>query len=207
MSWTTQSFAYGATLQSAAMTALQDDFTAFATALSGAPIILPVALDPSCGFPIASGTTVYTTSGTVADFTGIPSWAKRIYISISAVSLSTSGPGKYLALQLGNSGGIETTGYAGSMYVSGGGTFNHSTYFYIANILGASGGYWNGMVCLALLDSSTNTWAVMSHVAVAGPTSNIGGGTKATSAPLDRVRITTADGSTFDAGAINIIYD
>ena len=50
-----------------------------------------------------------TTSGTAIDFTGIPSWAKQITIAFDGVS--TTGVNGYL-VQIGTSGGIETTGYA-----------------------------------------------------------------------------------------------
>jgi hypothetical protein len=59
--------------------------------------------------PLTQGTSQATTSGTSKDFTGIPSWAKRITLVLQGVSLSASAG---LLLQLGDSGGIETSGYA-----------------------------------------------------------------------------------------------
>jgi hypothetical protein len=54
-------------------------------------------------------TSVNTTSGTSIDFTGIPSWVRRITVMLLAVSTNgTSG----VQIQLGDSGGVETTGYS-----------------------------------------------------------------------------------------------
>jgi hypothetical protein len=58
-----------------------------------------------------SATPQAATSGTFRDFTGIPSWVKRITVMVDG--LSTSGTSN-LALQIGDAGGIETAGYAGS---------------------------------------------------------------------------------------------
>ena len=59
-------------------------------------------------YPIVNGTAQASTSGTSIDFTGIPSWAKRISIILSGVSINASG---ILLVQLG-SGSITSTGYA-----------------------------------------------------------------------------------------------
>jgi hypothetical protein len=59
-------------------------------------------------YALTSGTAVSSTSGTSIDFTSIPSWVKRITVMFSGVSLN--GSSSYL-VQLGDSGGVETTGY------------------------------------------------------------------------------------------------
>jgi hypothetical protein len=63
-----------------------------------------------------------------------------------------------------------------------------------------------------IIDNVTsNTW-VSSHTLGSGTSltglSGFGGGSKTLSATLDRIRITTVNGTdTFDAGTINIIYE
>ena len=47
-----------------------------------------------------------TTSGTTIDFTGIPSWGKRITLQLDDVSEDTGA--QNLTMQLGTSGGLET---------------------------------------------------------------------------------------------------
>jgi hypothetical protein len=67
----------------------------------------------------------------------------------------------------------------------------------------------NGVATIVLLDSATNLWALTFFGnQQTFSTSQTGSGTKATSATLDRVRITTVNGTdAFDAGTINILYE
>lgn len=153
------------------------------------------------------GTEAATTSGTTVDFTGIPSWAKRILVSFMGVS--TNGTSGYL-LQLGDSGGIETSGYLGAT----GGTdasgvvgTNWTAGAILVTAAGA-GNEYTGQVSLALEDSTNNVWSVgvATGVEDAG-VAFFGAGQKPLSSTLDRVRITTINGTdTFDAGAVNILY-
>jgi len=62
---------------------------------------------------ITSGTAVASTSGTSIDFTGIPSWVKRITVMFDVVSTNGSA---IILIQLGDSGGIETTMVALAKY-------------------------------------------------------------------------------------------
>jgi hypothetical protein len=158
---------------------------------------------------IVQGTSIASTSGTSIDFTGIPSWAKRITIMFSGVS--TSGTAN-LQVQLGDSGGIEVTGYLGS---SAGITSNSgfssvaSTSAFVISDNSMSSAVRHGSLTLTLLDSATNTWVIQGVVgqSEALRTSYIGG-SKSLSATLTQVRITTANGTdTFDAGSINILYE
>ena len=66
---------------------------------------------------ITSGTAVASTSGTSIDFTGIPSWAKRITVMFNGVS--TNGTSQQL-IQIG-SGSVNATGYSSYFSVTPGG--------------------------------------------------------------------------------------
>jgi hypothetical protein len=57
---------------------------------------------------LTSGTAQASTSGTAINFTGIPSWVKRITVMFSGVS--TNGT-SHLLVQIGDSAGVENTGY------------------------------------------------------------------------------------------------
>ena len=154
-----------------------------------------------------AGTSVASTSGTSIDFTSIPSWVKRITVIFNSVSLS--GSSAYL-IQIGTSGGIQNTGYTSSSYIiaTAGGDGRNSTAGYIVYCDNASYGFSGNFV---LNNITSSTW-VASHsmgsgIALTG-LSNIGGGSKNLSGTLDRVRITTVNGTdTFDAGSINIFYE
>ncbi len=162
---------------------------------SGAPIL-------SAGITI--GTVVNTTSGTAIDFTGIPSTAKQIVISFDGVSTATN---SNFYLQIGDSGGIETSSYksTGSLIGGASASSNADTGGFYFNSNNSSFGY-SGLYILSLLDSSTNTWSAFGYVISDAPTTFFGGGSKSLSGVLDRVRFTTAGAATFDAGKINIQY-
>ena len=68
----------------------------------------------------------------------------------------------------------------------------------------------HGSIVLNLVDASTFKWAVFGGVGLSAPAAcvYIPAGSKTLSAALDRVRITTVNGTdTFDAGSINIAYE
>ena len=157
--------------------------------------------------PLTQGTTQNTTSGTSIDFTGIPSWAKRITISLAGVSTNGTSPP---VLRLGTSGGIQSTGYAcvNNVLVSTAVTVSDTTGFLIGvNTTNWSAGVvGNGKIVLTLLDSS-GTWTCSGAVAGSGAT-YFTTGSKSLGGTLDRVRLTTVNGTdTFDAGSINILYE
>ena len=154
--------------------------------------------------PIVSGTAV-TASGTSVDFTGIPSWVKRITVMFSGVS--TSGTSSLL-IQLGDSGGIENTGYISTSVTddTGGGSLGtSSTAGFVCYQDQAS--YFGYCITTIVLVGS-NAW-VASHTGRMTTTNVVtGGGGKTLSDTLDRVRITTVNGTdTFDAGTINIMWE
>ena len=154
---------------------------------------------------VSLGTPVATTSGTSIDFTGIPAGTKRITVMFNAVS--TTGTSK-LALQLGDAGGVETSGYVGaSSSTSSAGAISAAFQLSSFNTSGSS--LTAGSVQLSLESAASNTWTIMGTVGdVANQVATAVSGSKPLSAELDRVRITTVGGTdTFDAGEINISYE
>ena len=155
---------------------------------------------------IVSGTAVASTSGTAIDFTSIPSWVKRITVMFNGVS--TNGTSNY-QVQIG-AGSVVTSGYAAAV--------TSATSTWSGNINSATGGFQfyntnaasdvvNGHLVLTLI--SGNTWVSSSNIiASTGLRASSGTGSLALSGTLDRVRITTVNGTdTFDAGSINILYE
>jgi hypothetical protein len=150
-----------------------------------------------------------STSGTAIDFTGIPSWAKKITVMFNGVS--TNGTSPFL-IQIGGAS-VENTGYnAYSITITnanGVGGQSSTAGFVFTNGLNASYLY-GGSVVFSTLDSG-NIWVCNGQIASgsAGDRIHIGSGNKTlSSGPLARVRITTVNGTDlFDAGSINIIYE
>jgi hypothetical protein len=148
---------------------------------------------------LISGTAVASTSGTSIDFTGIPSWAKRVTVMFN--ENSTNGSSNRL-VQIG-SGSVTTTGYISSGGYGGGAT--SSTAGFVVWIDVASYAL-SGQMVFTLLAS--NLW-VASHVGkVSTGQCAFGGGSVTLGGALDRERITTVNGTdAFDAGSINILYE
>jgi hypothetical protein len=154
------------------------------------------------GGGITLGTPVASTSGTAINFTSIPAGTKRITVMFSLVS--TNGTSNMM-IQIGDSGGLEATGYT-SASITAATSDGETTGFQVANGIGAAE-LLSGSVRLTLVSSATNTWA-SSGALTNGGTVIVSAGDKSLSAALDRVTITTVAGTdTFDAGVINISYE
>jgi len=142
-----------------------------------------------------------TTSGTSIDFTGIPSWVKKITVMFNNVSLSGTDS---LLVQVG-AGSITTTGYTGSGSYGTNNTGLASTSGFVFTVGTAAAGLYGHMLITNL---SSNTWLNSHQGFLAGTTvSEIGGGSIALSGTLDRLRITPTGSNTFDAGSVNILYE
>ena len=155
---------------------------------------------------IVSGTAVASTSGTAIDFTGIPSWVKRVTVMFSGVS--TNGTSNY-RIQLG-AGSNQTTGYNSNCLTAStsaaASTTNATAGFDIGSI-STAGATLYGSAIFSLLGS--NSWVCQGQFSNIGDSrSHYPAGAVALSGTLDRIRITTVNGTdTFDAGSINILYE
>lgn len=158
--------------------------------------------------PLIAGTAVASTSGTSIDFTGIPSWVKRITVMFSGVSTNGS---SNLQCQIGTSGGVQTSSYTSVVTTVFSGTSVATaitTGFGLCANMGAAVTN-QGSFRISLIDSSTGIWACDGTLARGDSAANyVIAGAKTLSGTLDRVRITTVNGTdTFDAGSINILYE
>jgi hypothetical protein len=147
----------------------------------------------------------YSTNVPSVDFTGIPSWAKRITVMFNGVS--GSGASDFL-FQLGDSGGFENTGYLGTGTVinTSAASTNYTTGF------GFSGGgvtakIWQGSI--QFTNITGNTWVANGVFGRSDSTNTaLSAGGKTLSDVLTQVRITHVNGTdNFDAGSINILYE
>jgi hypothetical protein len=160
------------------------------------------AIDEVVGRPTT--TVQATTSGTAKDF-AIPAWATEITVNFMGISLNGSRP----VIQIGDSGGVETSGYLGSIA--------RGTSALVSTNLGASFELYNadsgatvfsGSVRLILGDSATFTWCA--YGGLANLESN--GltwlrGHKSLSSALTTVRVTSVTGTNnFDAGKVSVTY-
>jgi hypothetical protein len=156
---------------------------------------------------IVSGTAVASTSGTSIDFTGIPSWVKRVTVMFNGVSTNgTSNP----IIRIG-AGSVDATGYASGLALVSTNTSSAigpaTTGFPWSGTNGSNITYANAT--LILLGSNVWVYSLAGYIESSGAAYAISaGGSKTLSGTLDRVRITTVNGTdTFDAGSINILYE
>jgi len=168
--------------------------------------------DPSWVTPgfltLTEGTEQASTSGTAINFTSIPSGTKRI--TIQFVGVSTNGISNMI-VQIGDSGGYETSGYlsaASSVTAGSDASTAYTDGFGVSSGIAAAA-VLHGAMTLTREDSSNNTWVcvgILNRSDLAF--SIINSGSKSLSAELDRLRITMQNGTdAFDAGAINIQYE
>jgi len=160
--------------------------------------------------PLTLVTAQASTSGTAIDFTGIPSWSKRITVMFGGVSTNGTSP---VAVQLGKSVGVETTGYSGFGSMVAASSTAVNIVAATANTIGFNLSSYSGTDdstdgIATIFNISGNTWVFSSNVTRQAAILSFGNGTKTLAGTLDRVRITTVNGtSTFDAGTINIMYE
>lgn len=148
------------------------------------------------------GTAVASTSGTAIDFTGIPSWVKRITVLFDGVSGSGTSP---IVIRLGTSGGVVSTGYVGR-YGFGTSSVSNTTGFQISDSSLAAD---TVIGQLNIVNFTGNAWVMSGNFAQTNQGKlSVGNGSITLGGTLDRIRITTVNGTdTFDAGSINILYE
>jgi hypothetical protein len=150
---------------------------------------------------LTSGTAQSSASGTSVDFTSIPSWVKRVTVMFLGVSTSVASE---VQIQLGDSGGIENTGYTSS--ASQGTTSSFSSTGLVVTASPLSSDLISGIVTIANITG--NTWVSSGAVTVGSNVSTrVSGGSKTLSATLDRLSLVLLSGGVFDAGTINIMYE
>jgi len=165
------------------------------------PVITGASVSSMASSVITSGTSQASTSGTSIDFTGIPSWVKRITVMFNGVSTNGTSP---VIVQLGTGATptYTTSGYQ-SFVLYNGGTTNITNGLTTIGI-GASDTRWGSMI---LSTSGSNSWTEIVGNAV-GTNGGAGGGGITLGAALTAIRITTSNGTdAFDAGSINILYE
>jgi hypothetical protein len=151
------------------------------------------------------GTSVATTSGTAIDFTGIPSWVKRVTIMFNGVSVTAT---SQYVIRIGDSA-VSTSGYemqGGLISVSSSVTAASATSGFTFNGSSSDTDTLSGSIVLNKVTS--NKWVINGQVSSYPYWNMFVAGKKELSSDLTMVRVTTLAGTaTFDAGSINIMYE
>ena len=143
---------------------------------------------------------IHASGGTTIDLTGIPTTANLVKVGITHF---VANAGYDFYFRMGDSGGIETTGYDSS---TNGGLFTGA--IVIGSIL--SGHKVEGVFDLMKMPG-TNTWAVGMTACAFAPSSGFGanpysyGGQKTLSGELDRIQVSCTAG-TIQSGNVVVYY-
>lgn len=155
---------------------------------------------------MTSGTPVATTSGASIDFTGIPSWVKRVTLLLNGVSSNGASGWR---VQLGTGGSPTTSGYAGASgrVYSGGPSATAAASGFDFNI---DSGLFIFSGALTFTHLGANIWIASGTI---GSAANVVmaitlGGKIPLAGVLGNLRFSTINGTdTFDAGSINILLE
>ena len=149
---------------------------------------------------------VLTPSGASVEFTGIPSGTNSIVIK--SYGLQWAGSPGNIQLQIGDSGGYETSGYQSVDFYRGvsagdmGGNTSTSSYILAYGYSGAD--YWNGNLFLNHVGG--NRWVQNYCVNDASEYIRIGSGQKILTGELTKLKIFNAGGTNADGGNVQIMY-
>lgn len=147
-----------------------------------------------------------STSGTVVEFTGIPSWAKKITVMFNGVSTSSTSA---VQVQLGTSGGFEATSYVGGATAAAAASagFTSFTSGFVLSF-GADSAATTRHGAIVISNVSGNIWVCQGTISSADLVrSSTVSYSKSLGGVLTQLRVTTTGADTFDAGSINIIYE
>jgi hypothetical protein len=172
-----------------------------AAGTTGQVLVATTSAAPTWGSSIVTDT-VKSATGTAVNFTGIPSWVKRVTIMFR--DLSTNGTSAPI-VQLGHIL-VVTSGYLGACSNAGGVASNFSSGFIFAvnhtaaNILHGT---------MTIENISGNNWVETSIIGLSEAAGvRLGAGSTSILSTLQSIRVTTTNGSdSFDGGTINISYE
>lgn len=154
----------------------------------------------------ASGSTftllasVNTTSGTAIDFTGLPSGVNRVTLNLYNVGMTAQ---YRLLVQLGDSGGIEASGYFASSAHTAGGQYSTNGFPITRTV---TSNVTSGIMILTRVTG--NQW-VSTHSTTRDTAGSgaFGGGHKTLSGELTQLRLTRATSGNFDQGNVSLSYE
>jgi len=186
-------------------TAAGDRLICYATAANTVEV-MSVETEAAASTGLTVLAEVATTSGSsVALTTAIPSTATFVVINVIGVSgdSGSANPG----IQLGDSGGLETSGYLTTFgrIVSTTPAIGDSTASFVLANHNATSDTTDGVYFLSLQDATNNVWCFQGLARGATTKIYYSMGSKALSAELDRITIITLNGD-FDAGVASVSY-
>lgn len=146
--------------------------------------------------------TAQTPTTANAEFTGIPSWAKRITIAFNNISTNSSAA---VTMELATGGVYATSGYTSAAWVGGSSNTGDSS---TTNFVLDGGGQLSSSVRsgnLILMNLSGNTWVLSGTLTRSTVVVSLISGSVTLSGTLNQLRVLS--NGTFDAGTINVFWE
>ena len=150
-------------------------------------------------------------SGTALTYSSLPTWVKRITISIA--SLQATGTAIAPLVQLSTSGTFKTSGYLGAIAASPNAAVPSAAALangfatYLPSVWSTSI-VLHGTITLTLLNSSTYLWTAAGNISRSDSTNSATmSGSVTLTGTLDGVRLFIDGTQTFSAGSVNILYE
>jgi len=159
------------------------------------------------GFTLA--TPQSPTSGASIDFTGLPADISVIFVTYAAVDMSGA---NWLTIQLGDSGGFETTEYTSAVDYPGSGNSFYANTAQENNglkLMYQTSTPFSGIAEIVRQSANQTTWVMKARSHAVGDSvsySTYSAVEKTLSGALTQIRLINAGSHTFSAGTINIAY-
>lgn len=146
-----------------------------------------------------------TTSGSSVSATGIPSWVKKITLTLNGVS--TDGTG-LIYFRIGDAGGLHTTNYDTTHTLLANGVspaVSATAGSFIVRGSGAAADEITGTYTLVLSDATNHDWVFSGLSDISGQSMGISAGHTTLDTALTQLALITAN--TFDAGEFSVHYE
>ena len=145
-------------------------------------------------------TAIATTSGADHTWSSIPAGVNQIVMMLDLVGLNTVGP--EMLVRMGDSGGIETSGYRSSAEHNG--TYVSSTVGFLLTPVGDAAAEYSGTITFNRLDG--NLWEATGMLNKASTAFTFVCGSKTLTGELTSIQLANNGAGTFDTGSANIMY-
>jgi len=170
-------------------------------------LISPTLSGTPTGVGVLTGGTAVVISGTPTQvtFTSIPTWVKKITVTLMGINTTSTG---VPCIKIGSGGAISSLDYtcANSFIIAGNSNSAAGVTTAFELCYSGNAGYvYTGTIVLT--QTTGNTWSLCSELST--PTTfQFSTGYKSLAAVLDQLQLTTVGGTdTFSAGTLNIMYE
>lgn len=198
----------GGVVQFSSYSILENVITFSAAPSNGVPVVvIHLGFRGVIATDYNSPAVISTTSGTSAEYSSIPAGVSRIVVSLAGITPVSTG---IVILQLGTTGGVETTGYSGATTFMSPNTPQYGGSAHTSGFIVdyTERGPLHGKVEL-VKQGTTDLWVASGCLAKSTIGSTITlAGSKLLTGAISRVKLTTEGGTdTFSVGSFNILYE